>query len=232
MSRVIGIVQARMGASRLPNKMMLWFHGYPVVEWIFHRVSQCQKLDQLIFALPEGQKDDILAEYLKSIGAVVFRGSEQDVVARFYGAAKSAEATHVVRICADNPLICASEVDRLVDFYFESNTLDYVYNHIPLKNAYPDGLGAEMISFTLLEEIHQKAIVPSQREHVLNYVRDSPGSFRIGTFDPLESWLFRPDLKLDLDTPDDYQKLLRLPLKIDMTTAEVVRLFPVPGVQQ
>ena len=214
------IVQARMGASRLPNKMLLYLHGYPIVEWIFRRIGQAQELDQVIFALPDTPQDDVLAWYLESIGATVFRGSETDLLDRYCSAARQYGVTEVVRVCADNPLICASEVDRLVSF-FHVNLCDYAYNHIPKGNIYPDGLGAEICSFDLLERINLEARSPAQREHLFNYLLDHHGEFVIRTIEPPANIAF-PELKLDLDTLHDYQALLERPYRIDMSAEEIV----------
>ena len=137
------IIQARMGAKRFPNKMLLNFHGYPIIEWVYRRVLQSKMLDGIIFAIPDTDEDDLLQWFLESIGAKVFRGSETDLVDRYYKVAKSFFVKDIVRICADNPLICASEIDRLIA-YFNQNNCDYAYNHIPRNNSYPDGLGAEI----------------------------------------------------------------------------------------
>jgi len=214
------IVQARMGASRLPNKMLLHLHGHPVVEWVFRRLGQAQKLDRIIFALPDTPQDDVLAWYLESIGAIVFRGSETDLVARYYQAAKQYGVTELVRVCADNPLICASEVDRLVDF-FHANLCDYAYNHIPKGNSYPDGLGAEICRFDLLERMYVEAKSPDQREHLFNYLWDNHGEFVTKTIEPPESISY-PELKLDLDIQRDYQALLERPYRLDMSAEEIV----------
>ena len=98
----------------------------------------------------------MLGTFLESIGADVFRGSEFDVVDRFYKVSRNLKANHIVRICADNPLICPDEIDRLIDYYFEENC-DYAYNHMPKNNKYPDGLGAEICSMDILDEIHNKS---------------------------------------------------------------------------
>ena len=84
MEVVTAIIQARMGASRLPNKMLLHLHGYPVVEWVYRRISQAKKVDRILFALPDTAQDDVLAGFLESIGAEVYRGSETDLVDRYY----------------------------------------------------------------------------------------------------------------------------------------------------
>ena len=96
--RVVAVVQARMGSSRLPNKTMLWLHGLPVAGWVLHRVRQVKRIDALVFALPDRASDDVLSNYLQSQGAAVFRGAEQDVLGRTLAAAIASRADWVVRI--------------------------------------------------------------------------------------------------------------------------------------
>ena len=211
-----------MGASRLPNKMLLHLHGYPIVEWVYRRISQSRRIDHILFALPDTPQDDLLACYLESIGADVFRGRETDLVDRFYQAARSVNAGQIVRICADNPLICSSEVDRLIDF-FQKDPCDYAFNHIPRNgNNWPDGLGAEVCSMALLEEIFVKTTKPEHREHLFNYVWDNVEKFNISTFEPPKEFA-HPELKLDIDTMEDYQRLLLTPYQIEMNTREIVQ---------
>lgn len=218
---VVAVVQARMGASRLPNKMMLWLHGLPVIEWIYRRVSQSRCIDKVVFALPETLADNVLADYLTRLGATVFRGSEEDVLGRMVAAARAYGAGTVVRVCADNPFVSGSEIDRLIDF-FATDAYDYAYNHIPSNNRYPDGLGAEIASMQVMEMLQREAVGTAQREHVFNHLWDNPGKFSVGTCDPLEEALAHPELKLDLDTADDYAALLRLNVQPDMTALEIV----------
>ena len=217
----VAIIQARMGASRLPNKMLLCLHGYPIVEWVFQRVSKSNKVDRILFAIPDTEQDDILAQYLESIGASVYRGSESDLLDRYFHAAKSINAGRVIRVCADNPLISPAEVDRLIDF-FHQGQYDYAYNHIPRNNNWPDGLGAEICNMALLEEIYNKATKPEHREHLFDFVWDNPGRFNISTFDP-PTELAHPELKLDIDTIIDYRRLISSPYLIDMNAREIVQ---------
>lgn len=221
MAPVVAIVQARMGATRLPNKMMLWLHGYPVVEWIYRRASEARTLDKLVFALPDTRIDDVLADYLAGIGAIVFRGSENDVLGRYHAAAMASGARTVVRICADNPFVSASEIDRLVAF-FQEGAYDYAYNHVPRGNRYPDGLGAEIATMDLLDHLHQEANHPGHREHVFNFLWDHRNKFRVGTCDPIDESLAHPELKLDMDTLDDYAKLLRLNVQPETPACGIV----------
>lgn len=218
---VVAVIQARMGSSRLPNKMMLWLHGLPVVEWVWRRVAMARQVDRVIFAIPDTPADDVLAEHLLRIGAAMFRGSETDVLGRMTQVARSEGAQTVIRVCADNPLICGSEIDRLIDFY-KGGVYDYAYNHIPRGNNYPDGLGAEIASMDLLENLNVQATLPGQREHVFNYIWDHQSQFHIGTCDPLDDVLAHPELKLDLDTAADYMALLKLGIRPEMSAREVV----------
>jgi len=221
MKNIVAIIQARMGSKRLPNKMMLFFQGYPVIEWVRFRVNQASLLDQVVFALPDSRKDDVLANYLTQCGEKVFRGSEDDVLKRFSEAAIEYHATDVVRVCGDNLLICPSEVDKLIRFFLR-NKCDYAYNHIPKKNKYPDGLGAEIISAQTLKYINKKASLIAQREHLMNYVWDNPKEFVIKTFDPINPALFRSDIRLDLDTLDDFAMLMGYEFRIEMDSIEIM----------
>jgi spore coat polysaccharide biosynthesis protein SpsF len=218
----VAIIQARMGATRLPNKMLLHLNGYAVVEWVYYRVKQSKRVNQIIFALPDTKQNNILAWFLESIGATVFRGSENDLVDRYYQAAKNVSADEIVRVCADNPLICASEIDRLINF-FHQTSCDYAYNHIPKNNQYPDGLGAEICKMELLEEIHINSRKTKHREHLFNYIWDNEERYIIKTFNPPE-YLASPDLKLDIDRIEDYQQLLTKNYRIDMSAEEIVNL--------
>ena len=220
--KTVAIIQARMGAARLPNKMLLFLHSYPICEWVFRRVRKAEKVDQVIFALPITKSDDVLAWYLQSIGAIVYRGSEANLIERYYQVAKQASADQIVRVCGDNPLVCASEIDRLVSV-FENESCDYAYNHIPLGNHYPDGLGAEICSMELLAELHQKAIEPSHREHLFNYIWHNRANYTIRTFDPPDELAF-PEFKFDLDTIEDYQRLLAKPYEINMSATEIIKM--------
>ena len=152
---------------------------------------------------------------------MVFRGSERDLVDRYYHAATSLSADMIVRICADNPLVCATEVDKLIDF-FNNNKCDYAYNHIPKGNNYPDGIGAEVCNISLLREIYQKSSKSQHREHIFNYIWDNQIYYKIQTFEPSKE-LSHPELKLDLDTLSDYRKLLERPYRINMSASEVIR---------
>jgi spore coat polysaccharide biosynthesis protein SpsF len=201
--------------------MMLWLHGLPVVGWVFHRVRQAQQVDRIVFALPDTSQDDVLANYLENEGALVFRGGEQDVLGRYYAAAVTHGADTVVRVCADNPFVSGTEIDRIISF-FKKGPYQYAYNHIPRNNRYPDGLGAEVATFDVLKILHQEATLSEHREHPFNYLWVNSNRFRIGTCDPVDDALAHPELKLDIDTISDYRRLLQLKVRPDSSANEIV----------
>lgn len=222
--KVIAIVQARLGSSRLPLKSLLCLRDVPVIDWVTQRLAQASRLDGMLVAVPDTPLDAVLLEHLRRRNVPCMAGPENDVLERYRLASRQAGAGLVVRVCADNPLIWGEAVDRLVDFY-EQGAWDYAYNHIPRENLWPDGLGAEIFSRELLERMADEAVEPSQREHCCNYIWDNRERFRIGTFDPGEDWLRRPDLKLDMDCPDDFRRLALRPIRPDMDARDIVRLF-------
>ena len=224
MTKVVAIIQARLGSKRLPGKMMLSLHGYPIIDWVLHRVKRARRLDQIVLAIPDGSRDDPLAAAGEAAGVNVFRGSEDDVLGRFCAAAQQFEADLIVRICADNPLIDPVEIDNLVD-HFKSIEVDYAYNNVPRQNKYPDGLGAEIISAQLLQRLGELAILKAHREHCFSYIWDNTDDFEISTFDPPRSVLHKPNLKLDVDTLDDYLRLSALEINIDIDAPSLLEAF-------
>lgn len=223
--RTVAVIQARLGSTRLPCKALLSLRGLPMIDWVVRRTARAELVDAVVVAVPDTRRDDVLARHLASSGVTVFRGPEQDVLARMQGAAASCRAEAVVRVCADNPLIWGGEIDNLIRFYNET-PCDYAYNHIPRNNLYPDGLGAEIVSADLLEKTAAEAVLPAHREHCLSYITDNPQRFRQATFDPPDPAVRRPDLKLDVDTPDDFIRLALSEITPDMPPRAVVRLFP------
>jgi len=224
MRNIVAIIQARMGSTRLPNKMMLSLHGKPIIEWVVERVKKSKKIDNIILATSINRENDILEKYSKeSLGIAVYRGSEDNVLNRFYEAGKISKATYIIRVCADNPLIDGKEIDNLIDFYFQ-NSYDYIYNHIPKNNSYPDGLGAEMISFKLLEELENAVTSSKEREHSFLHITNNPEKYSIGTFEPEKEIAF-PELRFDVDSFEDYYYLSMKSFGIDISSKDLAKLF-------
>lgn len=224
MTKIIGIIQARIGSTRLPYKMMLSLHGKPLIEWVIKRVEKSELLDNIIVAIPLSKSNDILEKYIQKLGIEVFRGSENNVLNRFYESIKNEKATHIVRVCADNPLIDGNEIDNLIKF-FKENKCDYAYNHIPKGNLYPDGLGAEIISFDLLKNLNDIVETKHHKEHCLSFIHDNPEKYITKTFNPIDKDLHHPELKFDVDTFDDYHKLCMKEFDTDISPQDLIKLF-------
>ena len=226
--KVVCIVQARLGSSRLPLKSLLSLRDTPIIDWVMRRLAASREIDKIMAAVPDTALDNVLAEHLERHGMDCIAGPEEDVLARFLQAARATDAAYIVRVCADNPLVWGEAVDRLVRHYATTNC-DYAYNHIPRDNLWPDGLGAEMLSRELLENLERLARKPSQREHCLNYIWDNRKDFVISTFNPEESWLCRPDLKLDIDSAEDFARMARLAVTPDMDAQAIVAAWDKKG---
>ncbi len=218
---ITAIIQARVGSSRLSQKMLRELHGYRLIEWVLYRVKQARLVDNFILAIPDTPENDCLVPIGESYGFRVARGDEQDVLGRFHAAASMVGQGLILRICADNPVVAPTEIDRLIEFFNQTNC-DYAYNHIPRDNLYPDGLGAEIVKFETLAKLHREALLPQQREHLFNYIWDHPAEFRIATFHPDDERIRHPELKLDIDTMDDYNWFKKLPLHRTMSPLEIV----------
>ena len=165
-NKTIIIVQARLTSTRFPNKILKKIGNDTLIEILLKRLSLCKAVDQIVLAIPGNKKNKILSKILKS-NIPVFYGSENDVLDRYYKAAKKFKATYIVRISGDCPLIDPKVIDKAVDF-FKTNKFDYVSNTI--KPTYPDGLDVEVFNFESLKKAWKKAKIPSDREHVTKYI--------------------------------------------------------------
>jgi len=224
--RNVAIIQARMGSSRFPGKMLARLGGIPLLEWVVRRLLRATTLAQVVLATSDRDSDDALAELATRLGIAVFRGSEADVLGRFVGAASMARADNVVRICADNPFIDPAEVDRLVR-YFAEIPCDYACNHQDrLGSGYADGFGAEILSAALLEKIAANALEVRHREHVTLYLWDHASEYTLNAVAAPAELAF-PKLRFDVDTPDDLanlEVLVGAGVAIETTACDIIRI--------
>lgn len=208
-STVVGIIQARMGSTRLPGKIMLPLGDKHVLIHDIRRLDTVELVDETIVATSNKTADDIVTRYSHRGGADVFRGSESDVLERTFEAAKQANADVVVRITSDCPLISPETVDAVVDQLIKTDA-DYSANiH---ERTFPRGLDVEAFTFESFDQVHSEATHSRHREHVTTYYREHPDQFDIinvtseQVFD--EPWMQdRIDLRLTLDEADDYEVL-------------------------
>lgn len=201
--KIVVIIQARMGSTRLPNKVLLPLLDKPLLYWLLHRVSRSVFVDQIIVATTDQAQDDVIAKLVESLGYTVYRGSEQDVLDRYYRAACLVKPDAVVRITADCPLLDPQILDSMIQNFFEAE-LDFLSNSEPLPSSWPDGMDISICSFNALKRAWQESVKPSEREHVTFYFWNNLSKFKCHRVD------HSPDLskyRLTIDYPEDYDLL-------------------------
>ncbi len=202
MSDTLIIIQARMGSKRLPGKMLMKLSHYTIIEWVIKRIKKMKSNAKIIIATTKEKEDDKITKIGRLNKLKVFRGPKNDVLQRFYLAAKKFKAKYVVRICADNPFIDFGEIDRLVK-RFKSKKNDYAFNHRnKLNSLYADGFGAEILTYSSLVKINDKALKKTQREHVTKYIWDNKKKFKILPILANKNFAY-PNLKFDINTKKD-----------------------------
>lgn len=167
--KVVAVIQARMGSSRLPSKVLRPINGKPMVEVVYSRVAKSQTVQQVVLATTLNQEDDRLVDWAESSGLSVFRGSENDVLSRFVGASEVSNADLVVRVTADDPLKDSEIIDTLVNSVLENDRIHYSSN--TTSPSFPEGLDIEVLSVEALHEANKKATLASDREHVTPYLK-------------------------------------------------------------
>lgn len=174
MGKIVVIIQARMGSTRLPGKVMMKLCGKTVLAHVIGRVSQSQSIDEIVIATTTNSQDDVIVTEGKKTGVKVFRGSEDNVLERYYLAAKEHEANIVVRITSDCPLIDPQVIEKMLWIYSSSRS-DFVTNAGPIstKRTFPRGLDVEVFSNELLTEAFQKSVTEYQKEHVTPYMYEN-----------------------------------------------------------
>lgn len=177
--KVVAIVQAHIGSTRLPGKVLLDLAGEPMLVRDMNRLSRAQTLDKVVVATTIESADDTIANLCDKRNWLCFRGSEEDVLDRYYRAAKEYQADVVVRITSDCPLIDPEIVDRVVQEFSERQPeVDYASNTLP-ECTFPRGLDTEVLRFDVLEQAWRKDHNPASREHVTPYIRSNPELFCI-----------------------------------------------------
>lgn len=192
-----------MGSMRFPNKVMRPICGAPLIGLLLKRLSKALRIDLIVLATSEDARNDSLARYVDELGYAVFRGSENDVLDRYYCAAKTYEADVVVRITGDCPLIDPAVVDDVVSAFLSSG-VDYASNVAP--PTFPNGLDTEVFSFEALETAWYQAKASREREHVTPFIRESSQfshqNFGIATDESNERWT--------VDEPADFEVVAKV----------------------
>ena len=203
---VIAIVQARMGSTRLPGKVLLNLEDETVLEHVVRRVKSSEYVDDVVVATTISKDDLQIVEICAHLGINVYCGSENDVLDRYYQAAKLFEAENIVRITSDCPIIDSKIIDEVISLHLKTNA-DYTSN--TLNETYPDGEDVEVFTFASLKNVWNNAKLASEREHVTPYIRNNPDIFKHASLE------YKEDLsqkRWTLDNAEDLE-FLRLVYK-------------------
>lgn len=227
--KIGAIIQARVSSTRMPGKVLKelpFSGGVTVLENVIRRVERCRRIGHIIVATTTLKPDDKIASIAMGEGVSFFRGSESDVLSRYYLAAKEHDLDVVVRICSDSPCIDPAVVDALIKRYLLTKA-DYASN--VLTRPYPLGLNAEVFGSGPLSEAYKNAKSDYEREHVTPYLYHNPGKFKIVSLGAPTD-LFPLGLRLTLDTPADYVLLCAIfdnlyPKDKYFNAGKIVKLF-------
>lgn len=204
--RVVCIMQARTGSTRLPGKVLKNICGKTVLEHDVERLRKIRNIDEIVIATTDKENDNKIVEEALRLKVKYFRGSEDDVLSRYYYAAKKYKADVVVRVTSDCPLIDYEVSEKIIQYYLDNNDkYDYVSNTI--KRTYPRGLDTEVFSFRTLEKAFNESKLQRDREHVTPYIWDNSKIFKLYYY---KNDIDYSELRWTLDTEEDFQLINKI----------------------
>ena len=204
--KVVGSIEARFGASRLPGKVLKEIMGVPMLALMLERVKRAKGLDDIVIATSENPKDDALEQLARKIGVKCFRGSEDDVLKRVCDAVKFVEGDHIVELWGDTPLIDPKIIDDAVTFYM-NNDLDCVGTC--LDKTFPWGMSLLVFPYKILAEIEALSKDPVDRENVSNHIYEHPEKYKTGHL-PCPADIRRPEIRLTVDEIHDFELVTKI----------------------
>lgn len=204
--KTTAIIQARMGSTRLPGKVLLDLGGEPMLARAVNRSRCAVTLDEVVVATTTKARDDAIIDLCESRGWPYFRGSEDDVLDRYYQAARQYHADVIVRITSDCPIIEPEIIDLVVQELLQENSTDYASNTLPPRN-FPRGLDVEAMGFETLERAWREDENPAWREHVTPYIYRHPEQFVLRTITNEQDY---SHLRWTVDTPADLAFVRRI----------------------
>lgn len=203
------VIQARLGSTRLPQKMICPFYeGKSIFEILIAKIQESFPNIPIILATSTNHENDVLENMALFKGCQVFRGEEQNVLNRFCEAAKAHKIDKIIRICADNPFLDVNELKRLID-YSANKKADYVSFNIAglpsIKTHF--GFWAEYVSLQTLEKVQLRTNHAFFREHVTNFIYENPSEFEIAFITPHSKIQKQNDIRMTIDTQKDFELL-------------------------
>jgi len=216
------IIQARLGSTRLKNKLCLKINQHKLIEWVLIRSKKIKKITKVVLAVPNKKSQKPLIDIAKKYDCDFYLGSENNLIKRFLDILKYYKQKKFIRLCADNPFLCHKEIDNLISF-FHKKKVDYAYNHRPINNSYPDGLGAEISNLKTLLNIKSMARTKAHKEHLFNSLLENPSRFKIATMEPKNKYYRKPFLRLDIDFINQLNSFKKLNINPYMDSASIIK---------
>jgi len=197
--KIVAIIQARTGSTRLPGKVLKDIEGETCLARVINRLRRASLVNELLVATTDLPADDVITAECRRCAVPVSRGDEQDVLDRYFRAAQLSKADIVVRITSDCPLIDPQVTDKTIRAFLDEKP-DYASN--ALQRTYPRGLDTEVISLSALERAWRTARQPYEREHVTPYIYEHPGEFKLLSVTGDVDYSHH---RWTLDTPEDLE---------------------------
>jgi spore coat polysaccharide biosynthesis protein SpsF len=231
--RIVAIIQARMGSTRLPKKVLMPLLGKPVLWHIVQRLRYAKDIDNIVIATSDKERDAVIEEFSKENDIDCFRGNETDVLDRFYQTALKYLADDVIRITADCPLVDPYLIGELINLYYKEN-----YDHCGIATGagvansdvgkFPNGLDSEMFKMEVLKTAWERAELPLEREHVTPYIWKRPETFSLGLL--MSKGRDYSTYRWTLDNLEDFQLIEWIyeklyPVKTDFCLHDIANLL-------
>ena len=200
--KVVCLVQARVGSTRLPGKILKEICGKTILYHEIDRLKKCKEIDEIVIATTDKEDDDKIVNEAKKLSVKYFRGSENDVLSRFYYSAKENNADIIVRVTSDCPCIDFEILDKMLIYFkekYKEKQVDYLSNTI--KRTYPRGYDIEIFTFSALEKSYINAKKEYEREHVTPYIYDKTNNFLKLSFENKDDY---SEYRVTLDTIEDF----------------------------
>lgn len=213
---IVAIIQARMGSSRLPRKVLKMVNGMPMLKFQLGRVMDAELIDEIVVATSRLPEDDEISDLCRDENMHCYRGSEDDVLSRYFDCATAFKADVVVRLTADCPFVDPIVIDNMIG-EFVSSDADYIANTVPLETGmWPDGSDVEIFSMQALERAYRETTLPEEREHVTFYFWKSikRHEFKTLQFDNSDDW---SKYRFTVDYQEDYEVITRLLDKLNQS---------------
>ncbi|MGG3888378.1 cytidylyltransferase domain-containing protein [Metabacillus fastidiosus] len=203
--KIVAIIQARMGSTRLPGKVMKTVNGKTLLEYQLERVKRSKLIDEVIIATTNKEKEQPIIDLCKKLSIRYYSGSENDVLSRYYEAAKKYDGDIIVRLTSDCPLIDPEVIDIVIKQYLDNSSYDYASN--TLVRTYPRGMDTSVFSFEILEKMNQAAKADSEREHVTLYITKRSEQYNLLNVKNNKDY---SRFRLTVDTVEDFELVSKI----------------------